>query len=92
MKPINVLKTLEKGKFEVKDKMLGKGSFAKTYLAVNTETKELLACKMINKQELVNLINEYQAKNSAKNYFVKALKNEMITSKKVKHENIVSCE
>lgn len=47
---------------------------------------------MINKQELVNLINEYQAKNSAKNYFVKALKNEMTTSKKVKHENIVSCE
>lgn len=40
---------------------------------------------MINKQELVNLINEYQAKNTAKNYFVKALKNEMITSKKVKH-------
>lgn len=39
VKGIPVLKTLEKGKFEVKDKLLGKGSFAKTYLAVNTETK-----------------------------------------------------
>lgn len=91
-KGLPVLKTLEKGKFEVKERLLGKGSFAKTFLAVNTESKELLACKMINKQDLVNLINEYQAKHSAKNYFVKALKNEMITSKKVKHQNIVSCE
>lgn len=39
VKNIPVLKTLEKGKFEVKDQLLGKGSFAKTYLAVNTETK-----------------------------------------------------
>ena len=51
-KGLPVLKTLEKGKFEVKERLLGKGSFAKTFLAVNTESKELLACKMINKQDL----------------------------------------
>jgi serine/threonine protein kinase len=72
--------------------LLGQGSFAKTYLAINVETKQALACKMISKQELLDLINAYQAKNSAKNYFIKALKNEMSTWKKLKHKNIVECE
>jgi hypothetical protein len=44
---------------------------------------------MISKQGLLELINAYQAKNSAKNYFIKALKNEMSTWKKLKHRNVV---
>jgi serine/threonine protein kinase len=71
---------------------LGKGTFATTYLAINIKTKQLLACKMISKQGLLELINGYKAKSSAKNYFIKALKNEMSTWKKLKHRNIVECE
>jgi serine/threonine protein kinase len=85
------MKTVE-DKYQIKEKLLGQGTFAKTYVAINIKTKQILACKMISKQELLDLINAYKAKNSAKNYFIKALKNEMTTCKKLKHKNIVLCE
>ena len=79
------------GRYVVKTHLLGQGSFAKTYLAIDTESKRLLACKMISKQELINQINTYQAKTTAKDYFVKALKNEMNTWRKLDHPSIVKC-
>jgi len=35
------------GRYSVKDKKLGEGSFAKTYMAIDTKSSQVIACKMI---------------------------------------------
>jgi len=63
------------GKYQIKNYVLGAGSFAKTYLAVDSKTGNVLACKMIEKQSLISKINLSKHKNLTKEYFVTALKN-----------------
>ena len=46
MEEAHTLKVVD-GRYSVKDKMLGHGSFAKTYLAIDTKTGNTIACKMI---------------------------------------------
>lgn len=46
MEETHTLKVVD-GRYSVKDKMLGMGSFAKTYLAVDTKNNKVIACKMI---------------------------------------------
>ena len=46
MEETHTLKVVD-GRYSVKDKMLGMGSFAKTYLAVDTKNNKVIACTMI---------------------------------------------
>ena len=63
------------GRYHIKNKPLGEGSFAQTYLAVDQSTGEELACKMISKKNLIDKINASKNKSLTKEYFVSALKN-----------------
>lgn len=63
------------GKYQIKNKILGKGSFAHTYLAINSKTGEEIACKMISKKHLMEKINASKHKTLTKDYFITALKN-----------------
>jgi hypothetical protein len=60
-------------RYVVKEKQLGQGSFATTYLTVYKG--ELLACKMILKENLIKMINTSSHKTTTKDYLIKALKN-----------------
>ena len=71
------------GHYSIKDKKLGEGSFAKTYLSIDTKTGKVLACKMIEKKNLS------KNKSLTKEYFINALKNEVKTWKAIHHSNIV---
>nr|BCU41350.1 calcium-dependent protein kinase [Gentiana scabra] len=54
-KPITVLTDVKKENIEEKylvDKELGRGEFGVTYLCIDRETRELLACKSISKRKL----------------------------------------
>ena len=77
------------GKYLIKNKKLGQGSFAQTYLAIDNSNHHQLACKMISKQNLIQKINASKQKNLAKEYFITALKNEVNTWKNISHQNIV---
>jgi serine/threonine protein kinase len=77
------------GHYSIKDCKLGEGSFAKTYLAVDTKTGKQLACKMIEKKNLIDKINLSKNKSLTKEYFINALKNEVKTWKAIHHHNIV---
>ena len=63
------------GKYHVKTKELGKGSFAITYLAIDSTNGQELACKMISKKNLIDKINASKHKALTKEYFIGALKN-----------------
>lgn len=63
------------GRYSIKDKKLGEGSFAKTYLALDTKTNKIVACKMIEKKNLIEKINLSKHKALTKEYFINALKN-----------------
>ena len=78
------------GRYSIKDKKLGEGSFAKTYLSLDTKTGRVLACKMIEKKHLIDKINLSKNKSLTKEYFINALKNEVKTWKAISHENIVA--
>ena len=54
------------GRYSVKDKMLGMGSFAKTYLAIDTKSNKVIACKMIEKKNLIEKINQTKNKSLTK--------------------------
>lgn len=41
------------GRYQIKDQLLGKGSFAKTYLCIDTKTGHVIACKMVSKKNLI---------------------------------------
>jgi serine/threonine protein kinase len=46
MEEFHTLKVVD-SRYSIKDKNLGEGSFAKTYLALDTQTNRIIACKMI---------------------------------------------
>lgn len=46
MEDLPTLKVVD-GHYSIKNKKLGEGSFAKTYLAVDTKNGKYIACKMI---------------------------------------------
>jgi hypothetical protein len=41
------------GRYQIKDKLLGKGSFASTYLCIDAKTGSVIACKMVSKKHLI---------------------------------------
>ena len=88
MEEMHTLKVVD-GRYSVKDKMLGFGSFAKTHLAIDTKSNKVIACKMIEKKNLIEKINLSKNKSLTKEYFINALKNEVKTWKAINHENIV---
>jgi serine/threonine-protein kinase ULK3 len=78
------------GKYQIKNKSLGEGSFATTYLAFDSKNKEVIACKMISKKHLIGKINLSKNKTLTKEYFINALKNEVKAWKSLKHKNVVA--
>lgn len=88
MEELHTLKVVD-GRYSIKDRMLGEGSFAKTYLAIDTKSSKVIACKMIEKKNLIEKINLSKNKSLTKEYFINALKNEVKTWKAIHHENIV---
>ena len=54
------------GKYVIKNKRLGIGSFAETYLAIDNTTGKELACKMISKKHLIEKINASKHKTLTK--------------------------
>lgn len=88
MENLHTLKVVD-GHYSIKDKMLGEGSFAKTYLAIDNKNGKVLACKMIEKKNLIDKINLSKNKSLTKEYFINALKNEVKTWKLIHHSNIV---
>jgi serine/threonine protein kinase len=85
---MHTLKVVD-GRYSIKDRKLGEGSFAKTYLAIDTKSSKVIACKMIEKKNLIDKINLSKNKSLTKEYFINALKNEVKTWKAIHHENIV---
>lgn len=77
------------GRYSIKDRKLGEGSFAKTYLAMDMKSGKVVACKMIEKKNLIDKINLSKNKSLTKEYFINALKNEVKTWKAINHANIV---
>lgn len=77
------------GKYQIKDKALGKGSFATTYLCIDSSIGSVIACKMISKKHLIEKINLSKNKSLTKEYFIHSLKTEVKTWKSVSHKNIV---
>jgi hypothetical protein len=65
MEEYHTLKVVD-GHYSIKDKMLGEGSFAKTYLAVDSRNGKMLACKMIEKKNLIDKINLSKNKSLTK--------------------------
>lgn len=49
---MHTLKVVD-GRYSVKEKMLGQGSFARTYPAIDSKNGKLIACKMIEKKNLI---------------------------------------
>jgi serine/threonine protein kinase len=88
MEEAHTIKVVD-GHYSIKDKKLGEGSFAKTYLAIDTKTGKVLACKMIEKKNLIEKINLSKNKSLTKEYFINALKNEVKTWKLIHHSHIV---
>jgi hypothetical protein len=41
------------GRYQIKDKLLGKGSFASTYICIDNKTGNVIACKMVSKKHLI---------------------------------------
>lgn len=76
-------------RYQIKDRLLGKGSFASTYLCVDTKDKKIIACKMVSKKHLIEKINMSKNKSLTKEYFIHSLKTEVKTWKSISHQNIV---
>ena len=77
------------GRYQIKDQLLGKGSFASTYLCIDNKTGNIIACKMVSKKHLIDKINLSKNKSLTKEYFIHALKTEVKTWKSIHHKNIV---
>jgi serine/threonine protein kinase len=77
------------GKYFIKDRKLGAGSFAVTYITVDG-AGEVLACKMIEKKKMLAKITaEQKDGKKGKDYLIQQLKNEVKTWKQLTHPNIV---
>lgn len=85
-------KPIKRGNFYIyKNKLLGSGSFANTYLAspINN-TSKLYACKIIDKKQANKTDNVNQ--QQFKNYFILRLQLEVKAWKELSHPNIVKFE
>lgn len=83
-------KPIKRGNFLIyKNKPLGKGSFACTYLANSvTNPSEQYACKMIDKKQADKQDNA-QEREVFKNYFITKVQDEVKTWKELDHPHIV---
>lgn len=77
-------------KYFIKNKKLGKGNFAETYLATLKEDEnKILACKMIQKSTIIEKLKNSSNPEARKEYIIQSLKNEVQLWKKLDHPNIV---
>jgi serine/threonine protein kinase len=67
--------------------MLGEGHYAQTYIAISS-SNEILACKMINKKQLIERINNSKNKTMTKDFFTNMIQMEALAWSKLKHQNI----
>lgn len=83
-------KPIKRGNFIIyKNKLLGQGSFASTYLATSaTNPAELYACKIIDKKQADKKDNE-EEREAFKKYFIMRLREEVKAWKELDHPNIV---
>ena len=57
---------------------MGKGNFANTYLATLKEDQtQMLACKMIQKQDIIEKLKNSSNPEARKEYIINSLKNEV---------------
>lgn len=77
-------------KYYLKNKRLGKGNFAETFLATlkDDETK-IYACKMIAKNSIIEKLKNSKNQEQRKEYIINSLKNEVQLWKQLDHPNIV---
>jgi serine/threonine protein kinase len=54
------------GRYQIKDKKLGSGSFATTYLCIDAKKESIIACKMVSKKHLIEKINNSKNKSLTK--------------------------
>lgn len=77
-------------KYYIKNRILGKGNFAETYLAtyVSDESRPL-ACKMIVKAKAIERLQREVDPEGRKRYLIDALKNELMLWKALEHPHVV---
>ena len=65
---MNIYQTIKvvDGKYQIKNKKLGEGSFAVAHLAIDAKNGEELACKMISKKGILDRINASRDKTLTK--------------------------
>ena len=64
-------------KYFIKNYSLGKGNFANTYLATLKEDQtQMLACKMIQKQDIIEKLKNSSNPEARKEYIINSLKKE----------------
>lgn len=49
-------------RYQIKARILGRGSYGEVYLCYDTKDSNLKACKMISKQKIVQRINRSESK------------------------------
>jgi hypothetical protein len=65
-------------KYIIKNYPLGRGNFATTYLAVmKADQTQLLACKMIQKSDILEKLKNSKNAEQRKEYIINSLKNEV---------------
>ncbi|KRX08092.1 Protein kinase-like domain [Pseudocohnilembus persalinus] len=77
-------------KYYIKNKVLGKGNFATTYLAtLKDDQSQIYACKMIAKDSIIEKLKSASNPEQRKEYIIQSLKNEVKLWKQLDHDNIV---
>ena len=87
MASLETLKTVDR--YTIKNHMLGKGNYAETYLALDS-SGTVLACKMIQKKNLIEKINRSKNKTYTRDFLTNAIRNEVNAWKTLVHKNIAS--
>lgn len=72
VRSLETLKTVDR--YVIKNHLLGEGSYAKTYLALNS-AQDILACKMIGKKNLIEKINNSKNKEKTRDFIVNSIRN-----------------